>query len=202
MGKLKTNRDLYRFVVNLSVGKEAQKRPIEEYLRALWSLAKRHRDFEAIELNEFARMLEEAFTAPAPESVSMNSEPGKTTEGEFEKWERTLLLQIRTLQRMEKDGSINDRLRYLNGVTSPGGTVWYNFDPGAYLEGGVWDAFGGWESEDESYLEFPDGDSTSQNEKGAIPLLDPRHRTKPAIRMPHVTWRGFTKFINCGRGHG
>ena len=200
MGKLRTNRELYLHIVDMPLSKEAEKRPLEDYLRALLELAKQHRDSEAIEIDDFAHMLEKAFTAPAPEPDWASAEPGEHPGGGFEKWERILLLQIRSLRRMEKDGSINDRLRYLDGVALPDGSVWFNFDPHSYLESGLSDTFGRHGASDESYMEYPVVNPAMQNEEDAASMLYQQYKTRQTA-IVHVTWGDFIKFISCGKGH-
>jgi len=117
-------------------------RPLEEYLRALWSEIIRHRN-ETPSYALFATMMENAFTvAPAhfAEEWRKHTTPAAMESESFEDLQQTLLFQIADLHAMTENGQIKI-LAAWRGVKSPSGNLWYDFQTGLFLIHGV-QAFG------------------------------------------------------------
>jgi hypothetical protein len=204
LGRLKTNRDLREFVAKLLKTHEGGGRSLEEYLRSLWLMAKVHREGDAIELSEFASMLDRAFSANVPdfdhEWLELKAPAALTQQG-FEEWENTVLFQISDLYRMVEDGEQEqeqeDGVRRMV-VSRPDGGSWFNFDTVTFLERGVEGAFRGWESGEDTVRGFAPGaiaapgeeDGTGSSESGD---------DEEVIFMPYITWSDFTRFLNAGQ---
>ncbi|MBY0457369.1 MAG: hypothetical protein K2V38_08535 [Gemmataceae bacterium] len=69
MALLATNRDLYSAAADLIRRQRENARTLEEYLRAVWEVASRFREQEALTPDEFFGILEAGFTAE-PETLS------------------------------------------------------------------------------------------------------------------------------------
>ncbi len=201
MEELRTNRDLYRFVLQFMENHRKNARTLEEYLRALWSLVGHYKNSEAFTLEDFARVLEAALTSELPESVSASweSRPFEIPEDAgFEEWEREILSQIALLREMESDGTLEHEQRYF-GMQAPDGDSWYNFDPPTYLECGIVGAFGGWEPEDDTGRHFVPGKVLKNTEGGDALSVDPWDVERPVTELRSVSWADFIKFLGCGR---
>lgn len=175
-----TNRQLYEHVCSFD-----NTRPLEDYLRALWTVALPRKN-ELIEVDDVAEMLEAALSADVPpfdeswlERFANPPEPS----GEFVvDWEQTILFQIVELHQMAEDGTLDDKHRYF-GVRSPSGATWYNFDITTYLECGVRGTVGGYEADEVVVLvPSPDGDDNS-----------------PVFELDDFGWEAFTDLLWCGQ---
>ncbi len=143
---MKTNRDLYVFVLALCNEGRADAMPgLEQYLRSLWALA-REWPGDDIPLEVLAGWLRDALLHPAPafddrwRALPQPREDAAVMPRDA--WEHLLLFQIADLRRMAEAGMLADENRCF-GLDSPSGARWYNFDPCSYLECGVCGAFGG-----------------------------------------------------------
>jgi hypothetical protein len=90
---LRTNSDLYRAVVSLGRSEPARARPLEEYLRAFWSLGYDHCDEQSLTVAAFVDLLADALEAPAPPfDPAWAREDLTLAEGTdpFTEWARTL----------------------------------------------------------------------------------------------------------------
>jgi len=181
-----TNRDLYLRVRNLESlleGKDA--RSLEEYLRALWSLAKDHGQPE-IMLPLFLNWIENAFATPAPEFDSSWNKVFPDFEKDwdsYEDWHSMILFQIADLRRIKNAGQLSDKFRYF-GLQSPSGESWYNFDPFTYLECAIRGVFGGYE-EGEVIVLIPPQEGESGN--------------SPVFEIKALSWGTFAKLLYFGQ---
>lgn len=201
MEELRTNRDLYRFVLRFMENYIKNKRTLEEYLQALWLLVRQHKDSEAFTPEDFVRVLEAALTSELPESVaaSWKSGPFKIPgDAGFEAWEREILSQIALLREMELNGTLEIKERYF-GVQAPDGGSWYNFDPLTYMECGIVGAFGGWEPEDDTDRHLVSGKVLKNTDGGEALDVDPWDVERPVTELRSVSWADFIKFLGCGR---
>ena len=149
---VRTNRDIYQFVMALRNDDAHASRTLVDYLRALWLLSREHRDCAALPPHTFAGLLRDAFVSPTGQAP----EPAEVATEGYDAFERRILWQIRDLVEMEADGSLENEMRYF-GISSPRGSRWYNFDPGTFLECGAAGSFGGWEPGDDSGRDFVPG---------------------------------------------
>lgn len=173
-----TNRDLYRFAVGFRERAEQTDRSLEDYLLALWSLARPLRHQPAIPVGTFIRMLEDALTAPAPpfretwrdlpDEVGQNEPPGPG------KWEAVMIRQIRDLREMAEAGMSPGPDMFL--LTAPRGSPFYHSDPGSFVEAGIGYHFKGWQREDE-----------------------PEPSAADLFPVDEVTWHDFTEILLEGQ---
>ncbi len=149
MAEIVTAGDLYSAVSQLVAQYRHSPRTLEEYLRALWAAAHRHRDRDSLTPDEMFGLLATAFIAePYPfeaevwlESYDTDA-PGFGAAPGFGGWERRVAQQVVDLLEMEACGQLADEQRYF-GIDAPRGSRWYNFDPATYLECAVAGTFGG-----------------------------------------------------------
>jgi hypothetical protein len=126
--EIATDRDLYCAVSQLIAQYQKTARPLEEYLRALWNVAHRHREQTALTPDEFFRLLTDSFTAE-PQGFDdgfRNAVVGSLyaldladTPG-FQGWEYRVVRQITDLREMAEAGQLADELRHF-GIDSPRG---------------------------------------------------------------------------------
>src|SRR4051794_19935012 len=133
MGSIRTNRDLYLALADLSAKTDAGARGLEEYLRALWGLARAYRDRPALCGEELLGLLARAFTEPTPPfddgwraAYERDFAPAFAPLSGFAAWEARVLRQIVDLREMDERGQLKDDQRYF-GINSPRGSRWYNF---------------------------------------------------------------------------
>lgn len=158
MASIRTNRDLYLALADLSAKTDAGDRGLEEYLRALWGLARAYRDRTALSGDELLGLLARALTEPAPPfdegwraAYERDFAPAFAPLPPLAAWEARVLRQVVDLREMDEQGSLRNELRYL-GIDSPRGARWYNFDPTTFLECAAVGTFGGWEGGDDRPL--------------------------------------------------
>jgi hypothetical protein len=189
---LRTNSDLYLTVVALGDSDLAQRRSLDEYLRAFWSSGYDYCDVEALSLGQFVGLLTTALDGPAPPFDPFWAKEdlaGSDADDPFTIWARTLRAQICDLRELTAAGLYENPTRYL-GVQAPRPygvdrrpipERWCNFDITSYLECGVEGAFGGWRPEfDGAVVDAEPGD----------PLL-----------LDRLTWSDVTKFTICGQSY-
>jgi hypothetical protein len=189
---LRTNSDLYLAVVALGESEPAQRRTLDEYLRALWLLGYEYDRSEALTPVEFLDLLGIALDSPVPPFDRFwTKEDLSDTEGldDFTIWARTLRAQICDLHELAAGGLYENPNRH-HGVTAPRPygvqhrpipVRWCNFDVASYLECGVEGAFGGW---------LPEFD-------GAV--VD-SHPSEP-LQLDRLTWSDITRFSICGQSY-
>ncbi len=189
---LRTNSDLYLAVVALGESEPAQRRSLDDYLRAFWSAGYDHREAEALSPGQFLDLLGTAMDGPVPPfDPFWAREDLSHTDGvdAYTVWARTLRAQICDLRELTEDGVYEDPNRH-HGVLAPrpfGVELrpiperWCNFDVTAYLECGVEGAFGGW---------LPEFD-------GAIVDSEPGE----PLQLDRLTWADITKFTICGQSY-
>lgn len=194
-----TNRDLYLAVSEIKDRWRASERSLEDYLLALWSLARPMRDQPALSFDTLVRILGDALTAPPPaHDEAMDRLPDEIEERHgFDVWEQLILLQIRDLREMREAGTLENEYRYF-GVDAPRGARWYNFDPASYLEGAAVGTFGGWEEADGDRIVVP-GPVAVLGDDGNIVSVDPSEIDNPVFPLPEVTWDAFTDFLQNGQ---
>ncbi len=191
---MRTNRDLYVFVIGLGPRHATAKLSLERYLCALWSLGRARRDALGLTLDELAALLDGAFTA-APEEPALDAIPAGAG---FAGWEHRILHQIRDLRDMAAEGQLADEQRYF-GIDSPRGGRWYNFDPLGYLECATVGTFGGWEEDDPSGRVLVPGKVAVLDPTGALVGVDPSELVEPTTVLETVDWDTFTAFLECGQ---
>lgn len=194
-----TSRGLYLAVRALQARHASAPRTLEHYLLALWSLARARRHQPALAIDDFARMLDDAFTAPVPpfDAALRALADAEEADDGFAGWERLILSQIRDLREMDAAGTLADEHRWL-GVDAPRGARWYNFDPAGYLEGATEGTFGGWEPEDGGRVPVP-GPVAVLGQDGRITSMDPSEIERPTIPLAEIPWNAFADFLGNGQ---
>ena len=196
-----TNRDLYLAVRTLGAGHHGSTRTLEEYLRALWQLARLLRERAALTGEELIRLLGEAWTAPAPPFderwrtlvAEAGARPG------FGRWEGQILGQIRDQRELEEAGAFdNEYLAF--GVDAPGGGRWYNFHPAGYLEAAAQGTFGGWQPGDEGRIQVP-GLVAVLGADGTVTSVDASEIDHPVEPLGEITWERFADFLYWGQSY-
>ena len=192
MDTLRTNSDLYLAVVSLGESEPAQRRTLDEYLRAFWLAGFDHDKAEALSPVEFLDLLGSALDGPVPPFDSFWArEDLALTEGldDYTIWARTLRAQICDIRELTAAGLYDNPNRH-HGVTAPRPygvehrpipDRWCNFDITSYLECGVEGAFGGWRPEFD----------------GAVVDSEPYE----PIQLDRLTWADITKFTICGQSY-
>lgn len=195
MTDVTTNRDLYGFIAEL-VKREAE-RPctLHGYLDNLRRLAHDLRAREAISPAELAALLQAAFD-PEPRAPVAGLE---ATAG-FVAWDQRIGEQLRDLEDMRDNGSLDDEHRYF-GVDAPRGGCWYNFDPGTYLECAAAGTFGGWQEGDDTGRAYVPGPVAVLDASGAITSMDPRDVEHATDTLPPITWAMFVDFLEAGQSY-
>jgi hypothetical protein len=180
MAEIATNRELYRAISQLIAQYDETARPLEEYLRALWGVALRHRQQTFLTPNEFFDVLVEAFSAePFPFEAELWLENHgdvyalvEDTPG-YQGWEYRIARQIIDLLEMAIAGQLANEHRYF-GINAPRGSRWYNCDPCAFLECATAGTFGGRNWED--------------------------HPDRAGTPLTAISWENFRDFLGAGSG--
>ncbi len=198
MTDLLSNRDLYCAIRELGESRRTSSRSLEVYLLAVFRLAEQYRDRNAISLSEFFHILALAFdSTPAAFNDSWRdiyNELDIEANG-YEGWNAEIIQQLVDLREMDEDGSLANEEKYF-GITSSGGSSWYNFDPATYLECATAGAVGGDGPDDR--IEVP-GDVLTQDAHGEFQVVSPGEISNPEVAIPLVTWDIFHRFVICGR---
>lgn len=196
-----TNRDLYLRVAELSKHEAKNRRTLDEYLRALWSIGCNLSNKESISLDDFVLMLRNAFhSEPMPYNNDWSTHYRGVCDdiAGFNFWRHTILSQIVDLREMEKSSILADEYRYF-GVDAPSGLRWYNFDPITFLECAAVGSYGGWQPGDDTGREYVPGPVVVCNTEGEITTCDPREIENPIVAMDHITWDEFAEFMRTGQ---
>lgn len=203
MTAIKTNRDLYLAVSELTSNQADSKGSLEEYLRALREISKNYRERTFLIPDEFLDVLSTAFNGPIPlwnKSWSTSELPDSAIRKGFENWDSTILRQIVDLREMEERGILNNEYRYF-GVQAPCGGTWYNFDPWTYLECATAGSFGGWREGDETGRILVPGEVAVIDAEGKLTSCDPMEIPEKLYAVPSVSWDAFDFFLEQGQGY-
>lgn len=172
-----TNRDLYLAGLAFEERAEGVDRTLEDYLLALWGLARPLRKQPSIPVDTFLRLLDEALTAPVPpfrdtwrdlpDEVGLNEPPGPG------KWEATIIRQIRDMREMDEAGMRPGPGMYL--LSAPRGSPYYHSDPASFVAAGIAYHFKGW---------TPVGEEA---------------RAEDVFPVEEITWHDLTEFLLEGQ---
>lgn len=192
METLRTNSDLYLAVVTLGKSEPAQRRTLDEYLRAFWLAGYDYREQATLALSDFLVLLDAAMHGAVPPfDPFWAKEDLSHTDGVdgFTIWARTLRAQICDIRELAEGGLYENPNRH-HGVTAPRPLGveqrpiperWCNFDVTSYLECGVEGAFGGWRPEFDGAV--VDGEP-----------CEPR-------QLERLSWDEMTTFTICGQSY-
>ncbi|MCW3820339.1 hypothetical protein ONA91_38505 [Micromonospora sp. DR5-3] len=153
----RTNRDLYRRLVQEGEHMNAATRSLDVFLRAWWRVAQPLSGRVSLDLDTVAAMVVAAgMVEPAPLRASWRSASFRYTDEptSYADWEAIVLSQIADLADFADQGPLDEYARLGINAPRPAGCVratdlrWYNFDPQAYLECGMAGALGGWSEDD------------------------------------------------------
>lgn len=195
MAELMTNRELYCFIAKLVKEHSHSSATLQSYLENLLLLGRSLRAREALSLEEFAELLRAAF-AQTPSAA----EPGPGTTDGYVTWEKRISAQIRDLDEMRQEGTLDDEYRCF-GIDAPRGGRWYNFDPCTYLECATAGTFGGWEEGDDTGRSYVPGPVAVLDDSGALTSADPRDIDDPVVALPQITWEMFVEFLDDGQSY-
>jgi hypothetical protein len=221
---IRTNRDLYIAVADLTGRYGSGTRKLEEYLRALWEGARRFRERTSLSVDGFFGLLSAAFTRPIPPfdeawrsrypeddtnplAACLAAKMGRKQQSRgaddvavpsFDAWESFVLRQIVDLREMAEQGMLEDEQRYF-GIDSPRGQRWYNFDPCTFLECAMAGSYGGWQPGDPTGREYVPGPVAVLGDDGKITASDPRDVPEPVASIREVSWDDFQSFLGCGQ---
>jgi hypothetical protein len=200
MEPIRTNRDLYLAVTELTERHQGSTRTLEEYLLALWGAARTYQDRIALTMGEFFSLLAGAFAGAVPPfddgwRAEYEREP---RESGFCGWEARVREQVVDLHEMREYGILDRELIYF-GTNSPRGSDWYNFDPCTFLECAVRGTFGGWEPGDDTGRDFVTGEVVVVGDDGRMTSCDPRELLRPIVPMSEISWDRFCRFLDCGQ---
>ena len=196
-----TNRDIYLAIAALAERAGKSSRTLEEYLRALLSLARQYQDLPYLTTSEFLRLLSDALDAdPLPFDPRWADDYHKQagSANEFTHWEATVREQVVDLREMAEAGTLENKLRYF-GVSAPRGARWLNFDISTYLECAAAGTYGGWKPGDSGGREFVPGPVVVLQEDGSITSRNPEDLEQPIFSIDRVTWTDFTCFVEYGQ---
>lgn len=198
-----TNRELYLFVMQLTERHAESARSLEDYLKALFALARCEREHATFALSKLTVWLERAFVDAPPTFDARWLEAHARIEaadapGGYAGWENRIHSQIVDLHEMLASGALDNEMRSF-GIDSPRGARWYNFTPLAFLECGIDGAFGGWRESDESGREYVPGPVATNDDSGAIVTVDPREFDDPEVILDPMGWDAFTSFLEAGQ---
>ena len=126
--------------------------------------------------------------------------PGALATEGYVAWEKRIGEQIRDLDEMRQDGTLDDEYRTF-GADAPSGARWYNFEPCTYLECAVAGTFGGWEEGDDTGRSYVPGPVAVLDASGAVTSLDPRDIEEPVVVLLHITWEMFEDFLDSGQSY-
>lgn len=199
MSALTTNRDLYRFIGELTKQQATNPLSLEAYLTNLRHLARPHRQRPTLSVAELAELLRQAF-APSASEVPEAHAPHTDAVPGYLDWDRRLEAQLGDLRAMREAGTFQDELRYF-GVSAPGGGYWYNFDPCTYLECGAAGSFGGWEEGDDTGRQYVPGKVAVFDASGAMTAVDPRELEDPVTALPAIPWSELVAFLDAGQSY-
>jgi hypothetical protein len=195
MSSIRTNRDLYCFLQDVIANHRADPPSLEVYLRSLLGRLQPLGDRPSLDADTFARVLAEAFGAPA--SGTPASTPAVESSG-FAKVAAILRAQIEDLAAMDRTGQLRDEMRYF-GSDAPSGARWYNFDPLTYLECGAQGAFGGWDEEDDNGRDLVPGQVAVLDDSGELQRMDPGDLDDPVTELGDLGWDSVERFLWCGQ---
>lgn len=195
--ELSTNRDLYRFIGELTKQQATSTLSLEAYLTNLRRLARMHSQQPTISVAELAGLLQQAFVQTAGADEPAPS--GEPASG-YSEWEQRLEAQLRDLRAMEEAGTFQDEMRYF-GASAPGGGYWYNFDPRTFLECAAAGSFGGWEEGDDTGRIYVPGKVAVIDASGELTSVDPRDLHDPITALPALTWNELVDFLDAGQSY-
>lgn len=181
-----TNRDLYLFVRGIKEWYgQVHNRTLESYLSALWRVVSR-RPPDSPTIEDFVGWVRVAFNSePTPfDPQWLDIRPDYSHDpATYDDCMTRLLFQVADLHRMREAGVFENEYRYF-GITSPGGSLWYNFDPLSYLECAVRGKYGGYEAAEVIVtIPPPEGESADS----------------PIFEIDSFTWQDFADLLELGQ---
>lgn len=193
MPEIKTNRDLYLFVTELIGQPGVAARPLSDFLRNLRELSSRLGDRPALSAAEFAQLLQGAAEGEIAEPPAHGG-----ASAEFKSWLTRIDQQIEDMEAMERDGTMQNELRYL-GFSAPSRRYWFNFDTATYLECACVGTFGGWEDGDSTGRRYVPGEVAGYDPPGEFVVADPREFENPVEHLGTLTWKRLASFLDSGQ---
>jgi hypothetical protein len=192
---------LYVAVADLVQTHQSCERGLEEYLRALWGLARAHGTEPGLSPDAFLGLLSGAFghsPPPFDEAWRRRYREDFADLPGFAGWEARILRQQVDLREMGERGLLGDEQRYF-GIDSPRGQRWYNFDPCTFLECATAGSYGGWQPGDDTGRQYVPGLVTVVGDDGRFEDRDPRDIPAPVGPVGTVSWADFREFLGAGQ---
>ncbi len=199
--QLKTNRDLYLAIDELSRQQKNCSRSLEVYLLAVLNRSGAFADHDPLTLAEFYELIASGFThdaAPFNEAWRSQYDELPDEDSGYAGWHATVIRQIVDLREMDECGTLRDETRYY-GVSAPRKSYWCNFDLLVYLECAMAGSFGGWAPGDDTGRQHVPGQVAVLGEDGSIQSANPEDLPNPTFEIPTVSWEEFKDFVICGR---
>jgi hypothetical protein len=193
----RTNRDLYRRLVDAGERMNAAERSLDEFLRAWWRVSHAVPGEGGFDLDTVAAMIIAAGTVdPPPLPAAWRSASFRYVEEpvSYADWEAIVLSQIADLADFADHGPLDEQAYFGVDAPRPDGCVratdlrWYNFDPRGYLECATAGALGGWDEDDGVRKPVPG------------PVVPLRPEPEPGERnIATVGWAELAEFARCGQ---
>jgi hypothetical protein len=198
---LRTNRDLYLAIHDLTKQQKNCTRSLEEFLRAVLNRSAKFSDCESLTLAGLYELLASGFTyEPAPFDQAWRDQYAKLPrDGDgYAGWRATIIRQIVDLREMDECGTLKNEMRYF-GVSTPRHSYWFNFDPFVYLECGLAGSFGGWLPNDETGRQYVPGPVAVLADDGSIQTANPEDLPIPIFEISTLSWEQFNDFLMSGQ---
>jgi hypothetical protein len=196
---IKTNRDFYLAISTLAEQHANSDLGLEQYLLTLLVHSQPFSKSQSLSLDETIAIFTAGFleTPATFESQWRDQYDQLPAEADsYLGWRATLIQQIVDLREMGEDGTLDDEHRYF-GVTSPRQSMWYNFDPCAYLECAAAGAVGGWAAGDKSNRMQVPGQVAVMRD-GSMTIEEPSE-ADPIFTISSLSWGQLKDFLECGR---
>ena len=200
MNQIKTNRDLYLAITDLTNARVDSQPSLESYLITLRQLGSRWEQHGSIAIGDFYSLIRDSFSVgPEPfDDAWVNEYASDTDQSGFQGWRSTITSQIVDLHEMAQSGALQNEMRYF-GIQAPRGGHWVNFDPCTFLECAMAGTIGGWEPDDDSGRSLVPGPVAVLDENNNIVTVNPEDVPRPIYPLPFLTWELFRDFLESGQ---
>lgn len=203
MKRLRTNRDLYLAIDDLSKQNEDHGRSLESFLLAMLNRSSLYSNRDSLNLDEFYELIAAGFLyEPAAFDEVWREQYAQLPHQDsgYAGWRATLIRQIVDLREMDECGTLKNEQRYF-GVSAPRKSYWYNFDPAGYLECAMAGSFGGWQPGDNTGRQYVPGKVAVLTHDGSIQSVNPEDLPNPISQMQVIEWEQFKDFLFCGQAY-
>ena len=194
MSKIKTNREIYKYIEKINEGNKYSNTKLDTYLINLYCLSEPFKNKSRINLESFLSIITNSFRIYDrnfdEDWRSIEFPPYDSRIG-YDGWQNEILEQTVDFREMDEAGMLQSKDKYF-GITSPRGNDWYNFDPVDYLECAVAGFFG--------YVQ-DEGEALIINDSGAPEIVNAEEFPQNVREIRLVTWDDYRSFLICGRSY-